>query len=85
MVTYGSENSNSGNQIFDQYTGPSGTKGKFKGDVARSIFFLSVRYNGLEVVREYPEGQTRKFGDLETLLTWHKLDPAEDFEMNRNN
>ncbi len=81
----GVENSNRGNKFFGQYSGPSGTKGKFKGDVARSIFFLSVRYNGLEVVRGYPEGQTGKFGDLDTLLAWHRLDTADDFEMNRNN
>ena len=24
-------------------------------------------------------------GDLKTLLEWNKIDPADDFEMNRNN
>ena len=26
-----------------------------------------------------------KFGDLATLLQWHRNDPPDDFEMNRNN
>ncbi|MBP6446473.1 MAG: endonuclease [Saprospiraceae bacterium] len=81
----GVENSNRGNKYFGQYSGPAGTKGKFKGDVARCIFFLAVRYNGLQVVGGYPEGQIGKFGDLDTLLAWHRVDVTDDFEMNRNN
>lgn len=81
----GPENSIRGNQYYGQYSGPSGTLGGFKGDVARSIFFLAVRYNGLEVVSGYPDGMIGKFGDLDTLLTWHRNDPPDDFEMNRNN
>lgn len=81
----GSENSNRGNKFYGQYSGPQGTKGKFKGDVARSIFYLAVRYNGLEIVSGYPENQVGKFGDIDTLLAWHRQDPPDDFEMNRNN
>ena len=81
----GPENSIRGNQYYGQYSGPSGTLGGFKGDVARSIFYLAVRYNGLEVVSGYPDGMIGKFGDLDTLLTWHRNDPPDDFEMNRNN
>lgn len=81
----GPENSIRGNQYYGQYSGPAGTLGGFKGDVARSIFFLAVRYNGLEVVSGYPDGMIGKFGDLDTLLTWHRNDPPDDFEMNRNN
>src|SRR5690606_10669390 len=33
----------------------------------------------------YPDGQAGAFGDLATLLNWHRNDPADDFEMNRNN
>ncbi|MBK7407151.1 MAG: endonuclease [Saprospirales bacterium] len=43
------------------------------------------RYNGLEVVDGYPEGQIGQFGDLATLLEWHRNDPPDDYEMNRNN
>lgn len=79
------ENNSRGNQFYGQYNGPMGTQGRFKGDVARSIFFLSVRYNGLEVVPGYPDGMIGQFGDLDTLLAWHRNDPPDDYEMNRNN
>jgi Endonuclease I/Secretion system C-terminal sorting domain len=81
----GPENSSRGNQFYGEYNGPAGTLGGFKGDVARGIFYLDVRYNGLEVVNGYPEGQVGKFGDLATLLDWHRNDPVDDYEMNRNN
>lgn len=80
----GPENSSRGNQHYGQYTGPTGTAGSFRGDVARSVFFLAVRYNGLSIENGFPsvEGQ---LGDLATLLDWHRNDPPDDFEMNRNN
>ncbi|QHI35315.1 Extracellular ribonuclease [Kordia antarctica] len=80
----GPENSSRGNQHYGQYTGPTGTAGSFRGDVARSVLFLAVRYNGLSIENGFPavEGQ---LGDLATLLTWHRNDPPDDFEMNRNN
>ena len=81
----GPENSKRGNQFYGQYTGPAGTAGSFRGDVARSIFYMAVRYNGLEVVEGYPESQPGKFGDLATLLDWHRVDRPDDFEVNRNN
>ena len=31
--------------------------GSFKGDVARGVLFLDVRYNDLEVVNGYPDGR----------------------------
>jgi endonuclease I len=81
----GPENSTRGNQFYGEYNGPIGTKGGFKGDVARGVFYLAIRYNGLELERGYPEGQAGKFGDLDTLLAWHRRDPPDDYEMNRNN
>ncbi len=81
----GPENSSRGNQFYGQYNGPVGTLGKFKGDVARGILYLDVRYNGLEVVNGFPDGEVGKFGDLATLLEWHRNDSVDDFEMNRNN
>ncbi len=81
----GPENSRRGNQFYGLYNGPTGTLGKFKGDVARGILYLDVRYNGLDVVNGYPDGQVGKFGDLATLLEWHRNDPVNDYEMNRNN
>ena len=80
----GPENSLRGNQHYGQYNGPSGTLGSFKGDVARSVLFLQIRYNGLSVVNGYPS-VSGQMGDLATLLDWHRNDPPDDFEMNRNN
>jgi endonuclease I len=80
----GPENSSRGNQHYGQYTGPAGTAGSFRGDVARSIFFLDVRYNGLSVENGFPS-TAGQIGDLTTLLDWHRNDPPDDFEMNRNN
>lgn len=80
----GRENSNRGDRFYGDYTGPSGTQGSFRGDVARGVFFLDVRYNGLEVVEGFPT-ETGKFGDLTTLLAWHRQDPPDDFESHRNN
>lgn len=79
------ENSNRGNQFYGQYSGPAGNMGSFKGDMARSIFYAAVRYNALDVVPGYPEGMVGLFGDLDTLLQWHRNDPPDDYEMNRNN
>lgn len=81
----GPENSSRGNQFYGQYNGPDGTQGGFKGDVARSVFYMAVRYNGLEIVNGFPEGITGQFGDLATLLDWHRNDPPDDYEMHRNN
>lgn len=78
------ENSARGNLHFGQYTGPVNTQGSFYGDVARSVFFLALRYNALDVVNGYPSA-TGQLGDLATLLSWHQQDPPDDFEMNRNN
>lgn len=79
------ENSSRGNQFYGQYNGPNGNKGSFKGDVARGIFYLATRFNGLSLVDGFPENEVGKFGDLVTLLEWHRLDPADDYEMHRNN
>jgi len=81
----GPENSSRNNQFYGEYNGPVGTLGKFKGDVARSVFYMAVRYNGLEIVNGFPDGNVGEFGDLATLLDWHRNDPPDDFEMNRNN
>lgn len=78
------ENSQRGNKHYGQYNGPSGNTGSFKGDVARAVFYLAIRYNDLDVVNGFPDVDGQ-LGDLATLLTWHQQDPPDDFEMNRNN
>ncbi|MCA0153620.1 endonuclease [Winogradskyella vincentii] len=78
------ENSSRGNQHYGEYIGPSGTLGSFRGDVARGVLYLEIRYNGLEVVNGFPS-TVGQLGDLATLLDWHRNDPPDDYEMNRNN
>ncbi len=80
----GPENSARGNQHYGQYVGPTGNQGSFKGDVARGVLYLEIRYNGLEVVNGFPS-TVGQLGDLVTILDWHRNDPPDDFEMNRNN
>ena len=57
----------------------------FRGDVARSVLYMEIRYNGLAVVNGYPENGPGELGDLATLLDWHRNDPPDDYEMHRNN
>ncbi len=82
-------NKNYGDPLLGGYNGPGNTAGSFYGDVARSVFYMAVRYNGLELVNGYPDGEDEAndgtLGDLATLLEWHRNDPPDDYEMNRNN
>ena len=94
----GQENSSRNNKNFGTttsatvYAGPSNSQGSWHGDVARSLFYMAVRFNGLNVVNgdpsEYLPSTTTSsgnIGDLATLLNWNTTDPRDDFEMNRNN
>ncbi len=61
----------------------------FKGDVARIIFYMAVRYEGYEdemdlELEDVTDGGVYTFGKLSTLLEWHELDPVDDFERRRN-
>ncbi len=62
-----------------------------KGDLARIIFYMVVRYNGdvsgepdLSLYNK-TNGNAGKFGNLDTLLKWHQKDPVSQFERDRNN
>jgi len=84
----GPENSVRGNRDYGltAYNGPLGNQVSWKGDVARAVFYMDVRYNQLSVVNGDPDDSTvGQLGDLNTLLQWHSNDPPDDFEMNRNN
>lgn len=85
----GTENGVKSNKDFGplDYNGPVGTQGKWRGDVARALFYMAVRYNGLNLVNGNPTDTSgnKIIGDLATLLTWNTTDPSDDFEMNRNN
>lgn len=61
-----------------------------KGDVARMIFYMDVRYEGddgeinltvVDAVNTYPNPE---HGKLSTLLQWNAQDPPDDFERHRN-
>ncbi|MDN4862808.1 endonuclease I family protein [Priestia megaterium] len=63
---------------------------EIKGDVARILFYMAVRYEGedgkpnLELLDKV--GTSAPYhGKLSTLLKWHKEDPVDDFERRRNN
>ncbi|MEQ8473214.1 MAG: endonuclease [Marinoscillum sp.] len=63
-----------------------------KGDVARMIFYMATRYEGedgepdLEIVDYVVEqfSSLPEHGKLTDLLIWHREDPVDDFEINRN-
>ncbi len=63
-----------------------------KGDVARIIFYMVVRYEGdsgeedLEMTESIlsESSKSPSHGVRTTLLEWHELDPVDDFERNRN-
>lgn len=84
----GPENSSRGNKSYGPggYNGPTGTAGSWKGDVARSLFYMAIRYNALDLENGFlPTTTEYKMGDLDALLEWNRTDTADDFEMNRNN
>ncbi len=58
-----------------------------KGDVARMIFYMAVRYENkpdLEILEETGTSGPY-YGRLSSLLEWNKLDPVDDRERARNN
>lgn len=61
-----------------------------KGDVARMIFYMSVRYEGgdgwpdLEVNDLVGNGTSPRLGRISVLLRWNAQDPPSTFEMRRN-
>ena len=62
-----------------------------KGDVARMMFYMAVRYEGddgfadLELNDRISGNYALPYiGRLSTLLEWHKQDPIDDYEKKRN-
>ncbi len=104
-----SVNSTKGNKDFDNggthYIDNSGAtncyyttyswepRDEVKGDVARMIFYMAVRYEGfsgdpdLELVEHINSSPNNEpfYGNLTTLLQWHTQDPVDNWETNRNN
>ncbi len=65
-----------------------------KGDVARMIFYMAVRYEGengepdLQVIDSIPTFNYTNdpvHAKLCTMMAWHFADPVDAFEQNRNN
>lgn len=92
----GQENSSRNNKNYGNvntatvYAGATNSQGSWRGDVARSCFYMAVRFIGLNVVNGDPSeyngtNPSGNIGDLATLLSWNASDPKDDFEMNRNN
>ncbi|MEV4280145.1 endonuclease [Actinoplanes xinjiangensis] len=61
-----------------------------KGDVARMLFYMAVRYEGddsfanLEVNNVTGNGSVPYTGKLSTLIAWHQADPPDSAEKSRN-
>ena len=90
--------------VYDQWSNPTGSKRDanewsfeprvdVKGDVARMLFYMAVRYEGYD---GYPDlelsetiqdqsGKLPLHGKLSTLLEWHRNDPVDSWEEIRNN
>jgi endonuclease I len=65
-------------------------RAEVKGDVARMVFYMSVRYEGddgfadLEVNDRAGNGSAPLLGRLSVLKAWHAADPPSAFETRRN-
>lgn len=61
-----------------------------KGDVARMIFYMAVRYDGddgfadLELNDKVENGEAPFMGRQSVLMQWHNEDPPDEFEQRRN-
>ena len=65
-----------GSGVYQLVDGSSWFPGdEWKGDVARMILYLNIRYNE----------QFNKVGSLELFLKWNREDPVSTFEEQRNN
>ncbi len=85
------ENSNRGNLNFADVSGARTKDGSFyeppksaKGDVARAIFYMAVRY-GFKVDNSGSTGKAARMGKLDELLKWNEIDPVDPYEIRRNN
>ena len=97
-------NSERGNRIYDNVSGGSShaeapqsmfdssswePRDEEKGDIARAMFYMAVRYEGGEStpnleLSDSPNSGTYEFGMLSTLLQWHQMDAVNDHEREVN-
>jgi uncharacterized repeat protein (TIGR02543 family) len=78
-------NSSRSNKYFDNTTTANSynPRDAVKGDIARILFYMDVRYSNLSLVNRDPS--IYQMAMLNRLLQWHIQDPVDSFEMNRNN
>ncbi|MDR9441928.1 MAG: endonuclease [Schleiferiaceae bacterium] len=77
--------------IADTYTDADSwePRDSVKGDLARIIFYMAVRYEGQNGepdlrLTDSIKGLPGQFAVRSTLLAWHRLDPVTAFERHRN-
>ncbi len=63
---------------------PHKGKGDFRGDVARTVFYMYATYPGLELVASLGDCAYKQMGDKDVLLSWNEIDPVDEAEMQRN-
>lgn len=80
-------NSSRGNKNFDNSTTTTSYyPGEAdKGDIARILMYMAIRYPQLTLVNGTPaDDGSLSIGNLTTLLQWHDQDPPDAFEIGRN-
>lgn len=79
-----SVNSSRGNKYFDNLTTTVSyaPRDEVKGDIARILFYMTIKYDYLNLVDSNPS--VYQMAKLSTLLQWHLEDPVDSFEQHRN-
>lgn len=93
LGTGGSAVNYNGSATGNRYNSSAGVfepRDAIKGDVARIILYMDLRYEGAGtepdlVVREALNTGGTTFAVMSELIAWHWADPVDSFEMNRNN
>jgi len=79
--------------LYDYYNGQGGIwtpRPEEKGDLARAMFYMAVRYDGRDAntvdleLSDEPNDTAGIFAFLSTLLQWHLEDPVSEAERRRN-
>lgn len=63
---------------------PHKGEGDFRGDVARTVFYMYATYPELRLVDEFTDLSYLEMGSLSTLLKWNEDDPVDEYESRRN-
>lgn len=85
------DNSNSKDTFYPivdstQINGVHNFTGDFRGDVARTIFYMYTRYLELDIIEDVENDTTvTSIGRLSVLKKWNVIDPVDEFEIQRNN